>query len=128
MKGIVKTRNFDSISKLSYKRAKGKKKNITKLNSDTHLTIITLEKLGLLTPELLWDLIERKKYLYIEGYKLEWVMRAREKNLPLYSDDIDKYVNNHSNVSIAVLRIPYEIRIIPEYKKYIWKRDIDENK
>jgi hypothetical protein len=128
MKGIVKTRNFDSISKLSYKRAKGKKKNITKLNSDTHLTIITLEKLGLLTPELLWDLIERIKYLYIEGYKLEWVMRAREKNLPLYSDDIDKYVNNHSNVSIAVLRIPYEIRIIPEYKKYIWKRDIDENK
>jgi hypothetical protein len=84
--------------------------------------------LGLLTPELLWDLIERIKYLYIEGYKLEWVMRAREKNLPLYSDDIDKYVNNHSNVTIAVLRIPYEIRIIPEYKKYIWKRDIDENK
>jgi hypothetical protein len=128
MKGIIKVRSFDSLKKLNYKRAKGKKKNITELNDKTHHTIITLEKLGLLTPELLWDLIERRKYLYTEQYKLEWVMRAREKNLSLFSEDVEHYVKNHSNISIAVLRIPYEIRIIPKYKKYIWQRDIDENK
>ena len=61
MKGIIKVRSFDSLKKLNYKRAKGKKKNITELNSSTHRAIVTLEKLGLLTPELLWDLIERRK-------------------------------------------------------------------
>lgn len=131
MKGIVKVRNFDSIKKLSYKRAKGKIINIKSLNRLIDSTIITLEKIGLLTPELLWELIERRKYLYIETHKLEWVIRAREKNLPLFAEDIDKYVNHFSNVKLAVLRIPYEIRIIPKYKNYIWKREIgeiDENK
>jgi superfamily I DNA/RNA helicase len=106
MKGIIKTRNFDSLKKLSYKRAKGKKSNITELNKQTHTAIITLEKLGLLTPELLWDLIERRKYLYTEQYKLEWVMRAREKNLSLFSEDVEHYIKNHSNISIAVLMKP----------------------
>jgi len=126
MKGIIKIRSFDSLKKLNYKRAKGKKKNISELNSKTHHTIITLEKLGMLTPELLWDLIERQKYLYIEQYKLEWVMRAREKNLPLFSEDVEHYVKNHSIIALAVLRIPYEIRIIPKYKNYVWKREIGE--
>ena len=127
MKGIIKVRSFDSLKKLNYKRAKGKKKNITELNSSTHRAIVTLEKLGLLTPELLWDLIERRKYLYIEERKLEWVMRAREKSLPLVPEDVEKYVNNLSSITIAVLRIPYEIRIIPKYKNYIYKREKDEN-
>jgi len=127
MKGIIKVRSFDSLKKLNYKRAKGKKKNITELNSSTHRAIVTLEKLGLLTPELLWDLIERRKYLYIEERKLEWVMRAREKSLPLFPEDVEKYVNNLSSITIAVLRIPYEIRIIPKYKNYIYKREKDEN-
>ena len=126
MKGIVKVRSFDSIKKLSYKRAKGKIINIKSLNRLIDSTIITLEKIGLLTPELLWELIERRKYLYIETHKLEWVIRAREKNLPLFAEDIDKYVNHFSNVKLAVLRIPYEIRIIPKYKNYIWKREIGE--
>ena len=127
MKGIIKVRSFDSLKNLNYKRAKGKKKNITELNSSTHRAIVTLEKLGLLTPELLWDLIERRKYLYIEERKLEWVMRAREKSLPLFPEDVEKYVNNLSSITIAVLRIPYEIRIIPKYKNYIYKREKDEN-
>lgn len=126
MKGIIKVRSFNSIKKLSYKRAKGKIINIKSLNRSIDSTIITLEKLGLLTPELLWELIERRKYLYIEEYKLEWVIRAREKNLPLFAEDIDKYVNHFSNVKIAVLRIPYEIRIIPKYKNYVWKKEINE--
>ena len=126
MKGIIKVRSFDSIKKLSYKRAKGKIINIKSLNRSIDSTIITLEKLGLLTPELLWELIERRKYLYIEEYKLEWVIRAREKNLPLFAEDIDKYVNHFSNVKLAVLRIPYEIRIIPKYKNYVWKKEINE--
>jgi hypothetical protein len=128
MKGIIKTRNFDSLKKLSYKRAKGKKKSIIELIKQTLTSIITLEKLGLLTPELLWDLIERLKYLYIEMYKLEWVMRAREKNLPLFTEDVDKYINHFSNVKLAVLRIPYEIRIKPEYRDYITKREISYGK
>ena len=126
MKGIIKVRSFDSLKKLNYKRAKGKSVNIKSLNTSTSRTIVTLEKLGLLTPELLWELIERRKYLYIETHKLEWVIRAREKNLPLFAEDIDKYVNHFSNVKLAVLRIPYEIRIIPKYKNYIWKREIGE--
>ena len=126
MKGIIKVRSFDSLKKLNYKRAKGKSINIKSLDTSTSESIITLEKLGLLTPELLWELVERRKYLCIEEHKLEWVIRAREKNLPLFAEDIDKYVNHFSNVKLAVLRIPYEIRIIPKYKNYIWKREIGE--
>ncbi len=126
MKGIIKVRSFDSIKKLSYKRAKGKIINIKSLNRSIDHSIITLEKLGLLTPELLWDLIERRKYLYIEEYKLEWLMIRRRSSLPLSPEGMEDFVNHFSNVVIAVLRVPYEIRIIGEYKNYIWKRDIDE--
>jgi hypothetical protein len=126
MKGIIKVRSFDSLKKLNYKRAKGKSINIKSLDTSTSESIITLEKLGLLTPELLWELVERRKYLCIEEHKLEWVIRAREKNLPLFAEDIDKYVNHFSDVKLAVLRIPYEIRIIPKYRTYIWKKEIGE--
>lgn len=128
MKGIIKVRSFDSLKKLSYKRAKGKLINIKSLNRQIYHTIITLEKLGLLTPELLWDLIERRKYLYIEEYKLEWLMIRRRSSLSLSPKGMEDFVNHFSNVTIAVLRVPYEIRIIGEYKKYIWERDINENK
>ena len=127
MKGIIKVRSFDSLKKLNYKRAKGKSINIKSLNTSTSRTIVTLEKLGLLTPELLWDLIERRKYFYIEEYKLEWLMERRRKSLPLSPEGMESYVNHFSNVKIAVLRIPYEIRIIGEYKNYIYKREKDEN-
>ena len=127
MKGIIKVRSFDSLKKLNYKRAKGKKKNITELNRQTFHSIITLEKLGLLTPELLWDLIERRKYLYIEQEKLNYVIECREKSLPLSEDDLKGYINHFGNIKIAVLRIPYEIRIIPKYRTYITKREQDES-
>lgn len=127
MKGIIKVRSFDSLKKLNYKRAKGKSINIKSLNTSTSRAIVTLEKLGLLTPELLWDLIERRKYFYIEEYKLEWLMERRRKSLPLSPEGMESYVNHFSNVKIAVLRIPYEIRIIGEYKNYIYKREKDEN-
>ncbi len=128
MKGIIKTRNFDSLKKLNYKRAKGKKRNITELNKQTHTTIITLEKLSLLTPELLWNLIERRKYLYIEQEKLNYVIECKERSLPLSEDDLKGYVNRLANIKIAVLRIPYEIRIIPKYRDYITKREISYEK
>jgi hypothetical protein len=127
MKGIIKVRSFDSLKKLNYKRAKGKSINIKSLNTSTSQAIVTLEKLGLLTPELLWELVERKKYFYIEQYKLEWLMYRRKNNLPLSAEGMEEYVNHFSNVTISVLRIPYEIRIIPKYKNYIWKKDIDGN-
>jgi hypothetical protein len=126
MKGIIKVRSFDSLKKLNYKRAKGKLINITSLNNLTDRTILTLEKLGLLTPELLWDLVERRKYLCIEEYKLEWLMYRRRKSLPLSPEGMEEYVKHFSDVKLAVLRIPYEIRIIPKYKNYIWKREIGE--
>ena len=128
MKGIIKVRSFDSLKKLSYKRAKGKIINIKSLNRLIDSTIITLEKLGLLTPELLWDLIERRKYLYIEEYKLEWLMIRRRSSLSLSPEGMEDFVNHFSTVTIAVLRVPYEIRIIGEYKKYIWERDINGKK
>jgi len=127
MKGIIKVRSFDSLKKLNYKRAKGKKKNITELNKQTFHSIITLEKLKLLTPELLWDLIERRKYLYIEEEKLNYVIECRKKSLPLSKDGLDDALNRLANIKIAVLRIPYEIRIIPDYRIYITKREQDES-
>ena len=127
MKGIIKVRSFDSLKKLNYKRAKGKRISVSTLNSSTSRAIVTLEKLGLLTPELLWDLVERRKYLYIEERKLEWVMLAREKKLPLFPDDVNNYVNMLSNTRLAILRVPYEVSIIDKYKTYINKREIDGN-
>jgi hypothetical protein len=126
MKGIIKVRSFDSLKKLNYKRAKGKSINIESLNSLTDRTIITLERLSLLTPELLWELVERKKYLNIEEHKLEWLMYRRRKSLPLSPEGMEEYVSHFSDVRLAVLRIPYEIRIIPKYRNYIWKREIGE--
>jgi hypothetical protein len=126
MKGVIKVRSFDSLKKLNYKRAKGKSINIKSLNTSTSRAIVTLEKLGLLTPELLWELVERRKYLYIEERKLEWIMRSREKNLPLFSEDVNDYVNMLANTHIAILRVPYEIQ--DKYKNYVWKKDIDGNK
>ena len=128
MKGIIKTRNFDSLKKLSYKRAKGKRKNIVKLNDDTHKTIITLEKLKLLTPEMLWELIERRKQFYIESEKLSYIIECREKLLPLSNDGLKGFLNRFANIKLALLRVPYEIRIIHEYRQYINKREIDESK
>jgi len=125
MKGIIKVRNFDSLKKLNYKRAKGKSIHIKSLNTSTNRAIVTLEKLGLLTPELLWGLVERRKYLYIEERKLEWIMRSREKNLPLFPEDVNDYVNMLANTHIAMLRVPYEIQ--DKYKNYIYKREKDEN-
>lgn len=128
MKGIIKVRNFDSLKKINQKRAKGKQKHIRELNSSTKQTIITLEKLGLLTPELLWELIERRKHLYIEEGKLDWVIHTKKKNLVLYQEDITKYVNNLSYVYLVMLRVPYEIRIIDKYKNYIYQRENNEIK
>ncbi len=125
MEGVIKTRNFDSLKKLSYKRAKGKRKNIVKLNDDTYKTILTLEKLKLLTPEMLWDLIERRKFLYIESEKLGYIMLCREKSIPLSKDDLKGYLNRLANIKLAVLRIPYEVRIIPEYYAYITQRELE---
>jgi hypothetical protein len=127
MKGIIKVRSFDSLKKLNYKRAKGKRKNIIEFNNSIHRTIITLEKLCMLTPELLWELIERRRYLYIEAGKLEWVMQSKKKKLNLFSEDITKYVNNLSSTYLAILRVPYEIRIIDKYKNYIYKREKEES-
>ncbi len=127
MKGVIKTRNFDSLKKFSYKRAKGKRKNIVKLNDDTYKTILTLEKLKLLTPEMLWDLIERRKFLYIESEKLGYIMLCREKLIPLSKDDLKGYLNRLANIKLASLRVPYEIRIIHQYRDYINKREQDES-
>lgn len=127
MEGVIKTRNFDSLKKLSYKRAKGKRKNIVKLNDDTYKTILTLEKLKLLTPEMLWDLIERRKFLYIESEKLGYIMFCREKSIPLSKDDLKEYLNRLANIKLALLRVPYEIRIIYQYRDYINKREQDES-
>ena len=127
MKGIIKVRSFDSLKKLNYKRAKGKRKNIIKLNDDTYKTILTLEKLKLLTPEMLWDLIERRKFLYIESEKLGYIMLCREKSIPLSKDGLKGYLNHLANIKLALLRVPYEIRIIRQYRDYINKREQDES-
>lgn len=126
MKGIIKVRNFDSLKKLSYKRAKGKKVNIVELNNKTRNSIITLDRLGLLTPELLWELLERRKYLYIEQEKLNYVIDCREKSLPLILENMNGYVNCLANIKIAALRLPFEV--YSKYKNYVWKRDKDEDK
>jgi hypothetical protein len=127
MKGIIKVRSFDSLKKLSYKRAKGKSISVKSLNTSTSRVIVTLEKLGLLTPELLWELVERRKYFYIEEHKLEWLMECRRKSLPLSPEGMEDYVRHFSDVKLAVLRIPYEISIIHKYRTYITKREQNES-
>jgi hypothetical protein len=54
------------------------------------------------------------------------VIECREKSLPLSEDDLKGYINHFGNIKIAVLRIPYEIRIIPKYRTYITKREQDD--
>jgi hypothetical protein len=121
MKNIIKTRNFDSIKKLSYKRANGKRKNIVKLNDDAYKTIKTLDKLNLLKPELLWDLIEIRKILYIEQEKLNYVLECRKNSLSLSNENMLTHINRLANIKLAVLRIPYEIR--NKYYSFITKKE-----
>jgi hypothetical protein len=121
MKGIIKIRNFDSIKKLNYKRANGKRKNIVKLNDDAYIAIRTLEKLKLLTPELLWDLIERRKFLYIEQQKLDYVLECRKKSVSLSNENMLAHINRLVNIKLAVLRIPYELR--DKYYSFITQKE-----
>lgn len=121
MKGIIKIRNFDSIKKLNYKRANGKRKNIVKLNDDAYIAIRTLEKLKLLTPELLWDLIERRKFLYIEQQKLDYVLECRKKSVSLSNENMLAHINRLANIKLAVLRIPYEL--IDKYYSFITQKE-----
>jgi hypothetical protein len=127
MKGIIKVRSFDSLKKLSTKRAKGKLRNISELNDLASKSIITLEKLKLLTPELLWEITERKKHLYIEGGKLRYVIECRKKSITMTEGDLIQHLGRLANIKLAILRVPYEIRIIPEYYYYINKREKNED-
>ena len=65
--------------------------------------------------------------MYIEQEKLNYVIECREKSLPLSEDGLNEYLSHLANIKIAVLRIPYEIRIIPDYRIYITKREQDES-
>lgn len=119
MDSIVKTRSFDCLKKLSSKRASGRLIHIRKILIEVHTTILLLDKLDKLQPELLLELIEVKKKLYIEARKLEYVIEFRGRNSELNIVDLERYIYCLSNITNPFLRIPYEIRYKSKYYELI---------
>jgi len=127
MKGILKTRNFDSLKKLSTKRAYGKHRNLRERMARIRTTILVLEEHGLLTVDMLWDLLlvylqyqrEAGKLYYVYAYARpdSWYKPQNrifteftEEHVNIYLDHV--FTNGHR----IVMNLPYEL-----HKKY---RDI----
>lgn len=119
MGNIVKRRSFKCLKRLSRKRAIGKLTHIKKSLQEVDTTILFLDKIDKLEPELLLDLIEVKKILYIEYRKLGYVIEFRGRNSELCIEDLVKYIYCLSNITNAFLRIPYEIRYKTKYQELI---------
>ena len=127
MKGILKTRNFDSLKKLSTKRAKGKHKELCKRMLKIHTSILFLEEHGLLTVDMLWDMLYIYRNYQKEAGKLYYVFAYSRPN-SLYkssnklfteftADHVDAYINHvFTNAHRMVMNLPYKL-----HKKY---RDI----
>lgn len=124
MKGILKIRNFDSLKKLSTKRAYGKHKNLTNRMQKIRTTILALEEHGLLTPDMLWDLLliylqyqrEAGKLYYVYAYARQdsWYKPQNK----IFTEFTDEHVNIYldhvfTNGHKIVMNLPYELR-----KKY----------
>jgi hypothetical protein len=127
MKGILKTRNFDSLKKLSTKRAIGKHKNLVNRMRRISTTILVLEEHGLLTVDQLWEMLliyrnyqrEAGKLYYVYAYAREDSQyKSGNKIFNEFTEDhVNLYVNKiFSNSERIVSNLPYEL-----HKKY---RDI----
>lgn len=117
MKGIIKNRSFDSFKKLSFKRALGKRKYISNLDTSIYTSIRTLETLQLLTPELLWELIQKRMRVKEEIQKLNYVISCREYKKEMNEEAAIDFVYRLANLKLPTLNIPYELR--DKYSKYI---------
>jgi hypothetical protein len=124
MKGILKTRNFDSLKKLSTKRAYGKHTNLGNRMGRLATTMLVLEEHGLLTPDQLWDLLliyiqyqkEAGKLYYVYAYAREdsWYKPSNKIFTEFTSEHVDLYINHiFSKGHNIVMNIPYEL-----HKKY----------
>ena len=127
MKGILKTRNFGSLKKLSTKRAKGKHEELRKRMSKIHTSILFLEEHRLLTVDMLWDILVIYLQYQREAGKLYYVYaHARPDNsykssnrifTEFTEENVNIYIDHvFTNAHRAVMNLPYEL-----HKKY---RDI----
>jgi len=127
MKGILKTRNFDSLKKLSTKRAYGKHRNLCERMMRIRTTILVLEEHGLLTVDMLWDLLlvylqyqrEAGKlyYVYAHARPDSWYKTQNRIFTEFTEEHVNAYLDHiFTNGYRIVMNLPYELR-----KKY---RDI----
>lgn len=131
MKGILKVRNFDSLKKLSTKRAYGKHKNLGERMKKLRTTMIALEEHGLLTSDMLWDLLviylqyqrEAGKLYYVYAYaRPDSYYKSSDR---LFTEFTEEHVNTYINHVLVnahniVMNIPYELR--KKYRDIIWGR------
>jgi hypothetical protein len=127
MKGILKIRSFDSLKKLSTKRAYGKHKGLGERMGRLRTTILVLEEHGLLTPDMLWDLLliylqyqrEAGKlyYIYAHARPDSWYKSTNKIFTEFTEENVNIYINHIlTNAYMVVMNLPYEL-----HKKY---RDI----
>ena len=123
MKGILKTRNFDSIKKLSLKRAAGKQKQLYHRMSKITTSILFLEDHKMLTPEMLWNILEIYLNYQIESAKLQYVIYHRRGTSFLKEFSERGMKNYYENINVSshrmVSNIPYEIS--DKYRNIILK-------
>jgi len=127
MKGILKTRNFDALKKLSTKRAYGKHKSLSARMRRLTTTMLVLEEHGLLTSDQLWDLLliyikyqkEAGKLYYVYAYAREdsWYRPINKIFTEFTEENVNVYINHVLvNAHRISMNLPYEL-----HKKY---RDI----
>lgn len=127
MKGIIKVRNFDSLQKMSTKRAYGKWKNLQVRMAKIKTSIMFLEEHDLLTIDMLWDILliyleyqkEAGKLYYVYTYaRADSWYKANDRLFTEFTDDhVNCYIETvFANGHHIVMNLPYEL-----HKKY---RDI----
>lgn len=110
MKSVLKIRSFDSLKKLNYKRARGKKFNLLKLRADLNTTIITLDNSDILDYTLLAKLVNIILLTHREERKLDYVIRCRIHNENLSELDCSAFLNLLVNTYSFTANIPYQIQ------------------
>ena len=125
MKGILKVRNFDSVKKLSLKRALGKQKSLHHRMGAIRTTILCLDTHGMLDTDKLWDLLKIYLNYSIESAKLQFVIYYRRGHLHWTKDFSESSMQNYyRNVNVSshsmVSNIPYEISA--KYRNAIYKK------
>ena len=125
MKGILKVRNFDSIKKLSLKRAAGKQKELYHRMSKIRISILFLEEHNMLTEDQLFDILLIYMNYQIECAKLSFrIYYAKDvRNVREFDEQsMLQYVRKVSvNAHRMTSNLPFEIYY--KYRDVIARRE-----